>query len=112
MIVDVKCEDDTIQIAKIIREDGDTYDVNFLEPKRQGVYDFSSNVETIPKDTVSGFYDVNNLEDTGLYYRSGNGYELVDDSEDEDYTCSDSEESESDEDDESLVDEEEDEEGA
>ena len=107
MIVDVTCEDDTIQIARIIHEHSDMYAINFLELKKPGVYDFSKDTELVPKDSVSGFYDVNNLEDTGLYYKSGNGYELVDDSEDEDYTCSDSEESESDEDDESLVDEDE-----
>jgi len=110
MIVDVTCEDDTIQIAQIIHEHGDMYAINFLELKKPGVYDFSKDTELVPKDSVSGFYDVNNLEDTGLYYKSGNGYELVDDSEDEDYTCSDSEESESDEDDdESLIDEDEEE---
>jgi hypothetical protein len=111
MIVDIKCEDDTIQIGRIIHEHGDMYAINFLEPKRGNVYDFSSNVETVPKDTISGFYDVENLEDTGLYYKVGNGYELVDDSEDEDYVCSDdeSDDDESD-DDESLVDEDEDEE--
>jgi len=110
MIVDVTCEDDTIQIARIIHEHSDMYAINFLELKKPGVYDFSKDTELVPKDSVSGFYDVNNLEDTGLYYKSGNGYELVDDSEDEDYTCSDSEESESDEDDESLIDEEDEEE--
>ena len=109
MIVDITCEDDTIQIAKIIHEHGDMYAINFLEQKKPGVYDFSKDTELVPKDSVSGFYDVSNLEDTGLYYKSGNGYELFDDSEDEDYTCSDSEESESDEDDESLIDEDEEE---
>ena len=110
MIVDVTCEDDTIQIARIIREDGDNYVINFLEPKRRSVYDFSSNVETVPKDTISGFYDVDNLEDTGLYYKVGDGYELIDDSDDEDYVCSD-EDDDSDSD-ESLIDEEEDDEEA
>ena len=108
MIVDVKCEDDTIQIARIIHEHGDMYAINFLEPKRQGIYDFSSNVETVPKDSVSGFYDVENLEDTGLYFKSNGGYEMIDDSDDEDFVCSESEESDTD--DESLVDEDEDEE--
>jgi len=112
MIVDVTCEDDTIQIARIIHERGDMYAINFLEPKRQGVYDFSSNVETVPKDSVSGFYDVENLEDTGLYYRTGNGYELVDDSDDEDFVCSESGESDTDTEDESLVDENEEDEEA
>ena len=112
MIVDVTCEDDTIQIARIVREEHDSYVINFLEPKRYGVYDFSSNAETISKDSVSGFYDVEHLEDTGLYFKSHSGYEMIDDSDDEDFVCSESEESDTDTDtdDESLVDEDEDEE--
>jgi hypothetical protein len=104
MIVDVRCEDGTVQIARIIHEHGDMYAINFLEEKKHGVYDFSSDTELVPKDSVSGFYDVHNLEDTDLYYKTDNGYELVDDSEDEDYVCTDSDVSES----ESLDDDEED----
>ncbi len=102
MIVDVTCEDDTTQIARIIHEHGDMYAVNFLEFKRRGIYDFSSVTELVSKDSISGFYDVDNLEDTTLYYKTPNGYELPNDSDDEDYECSDSDVSES----ESLVDEE------
>lgn len=105
MIVDVTCEDDTIQIARIVHEHSDMYAINFLEPKKPGVYDFSKETELVPKDSVSGFYDVNNLEDTELYVKIEGGYELIDDSEDEDYVCSDEDES----DDESLCDEDEDE---
>ena len=107
MIVDVTCEDDTIQIARIIHEHGDMYAINFLELKKPGVYDFSKETELVPKDSVSGFYDVNNLEDTELYVKIDSGYELIDDSEDEDYVCSD-EDDDSDSD-ESLIDEEEEE---
>jgi hypothetical protein len=49
---------------------------------------------------------VDNLEKTGLYVHTHRGYEIIDDSEDEDFTCSGSETDES-EDDVSLVDEDE-----
>jgi|TARA_B100000767_G_C19569995_1_gene452791 hypothetical protein len=58
----------------------------------------------IERDSISGFYDVDNLEDTGIYVHTQRGYELIDDSEDEDFTCSDVESEESD--DVSLIDEE------
>jgi hypothetical protein len=100
MIVDVEFEDETIQIAQILGEETDMYVVAFLE-KENNVYNFSSDPELVPKDAISGFYDVDNLEDTGIYVKVPGGYELVDDSEDEDYVCSEEDESES----ESLVDE-------
>jgi hypothetical protein len=78
------------------------YAVNFLE-KENNVYNFSLDTELVPKDTISGFYDVENLEETELYVKVPGGYDLVDDSEDEDYVYSD--ESESDSESESLVDE-------
>ena len=94
MIVDIQFEDDTVQIARIIHEHSDMYAVNFLE-KENNVYNFSLDTELVPKDAISGFYDVENLEETGLYVKVPSGYDLVDDSEDEDYVCSDEDESES-----------------
>ena len=94
MIVDVQFEDETVQIARIIHEHDDMYAVNFLE-KENNVYNFSLDTELVPKDAVSGFYDVENLEETELYVKVPGGYDLVDDSEDEDYVCSDESESES-----------------
>ncbi len=95
MIVDVHCEDDTIQIARIVHEHSGMYAINFLEPKRQGVHNFSSETELVPKESISGFYDTNNLEDTDIYMKVQGGYVLMDDSDDEDYICKDSSESES-----------------
>lgn len=105
MIVDVACEDGTTQIARTVLENQDTYIVSFLEKNKHNLYDFVDEQE-VPKDSVSGFYDVEELEDTGLYVKIPLGYELIDDSEDEDYECS---EDDDDDDDESLVDEDEDE---
>ena len=106
MIVDVKCDDDTTQIARVVQESEHNYAVNFLERVHSSVFNFSQNVESVSKESVSGFYDVENLEKTGLYVHTQRGYEIIDDSEDEDFTCSESETDES-EDDVSLVDEDE-----
>jgi len=95
MIVDVTCDDDTVQIAQIITEDEYSYGVLFLK-KKKDAYTFSDDITIIPKESVSGFYDVNTLEDTGLYMITPNGYELIDDSEDEDFEYSETDESESD----------------
>ena len=103
MIIDVQCEDSVI-LARIVQEAENAYNVNFLEKIRSGIFQFSNIVEAVSKDSVSGFYDVAKLEDTGLYVQTAKGYEPIDESEDEDYQCSD--ESSSDEDI-SLIDEEE-----
>ena len=109
MIVDVHCDDGTTQLARIVHNCAGMYAINFLEVKKVGIYDFSSNTELVSKESISGFYDVDNLEATELYVKVNNGYELIDDSEDEDYIGS--EEGEDDEsEDESLVDEDENEE--
>lgn len=107
MIIDVECEDGTIQIARTVLENQDSYLVNFLEKNKYNLYDFVDETEEVSKDSVSGFYDVDELEDTHLYAKVPQGYELIDDSEDEDYECSEDDDSE---DDISLVDENEDDE--
>ena len=106
MIIDVECENGTTQIARTVVENGDAYIVNFLERNKFRLYDFVQEDEEVNKDSVSGFYDVDTLEETGLFVKCPQGYELVDDSEDEDFECTESDDEES-EDDVSLVDEEE-----
>ena len=107
MFVDVNCEDDTIQIAELIRDEN-THDaeVIFLKRIKSNLYEFEDDIVVIPRESICGWYDSEKLEETGIYVKNENGYELVDDSEDEDFVCSESEESES----ESLVDEDDDEE--
>jgi hypothetical protein len=100
MFVDVKCEDDTIQIAELI---SDT-EVLFLKRIKSNLYDFEDDITVIPKESICGWYDAEKLEETGIYVKVPGGYDLVDDSEDEDYVCTDEEDSESES--ESLVDEE------
>ena len=108
MIIDVECEDGTTQIARTVLENQDSYLVNFLEKNKYNFYDFVDETEEVSKDSVSGFYDVNTLEETHLYAKVPQGYELIDDSEDEDYECSDEDETDDD-DDISLLDEDEEE---
>jgi hypothetical protein len=105
MIIDVECEDGTTQIARIVSESEDRYVVHFLEKTVNNVYHFSTEREEVSKESVSGFYDVENLEETDLFAKFQDGYVLLDDSDDEDYECTDEDDSE----DESLVDESEDE---
>ena len=109
MIIDVKCDDGTTQIARTVLETDTTYTVNFLEKNKYHLYDFVNINEVINKESVSGFYDTDDLEKTHLYAKNPNGYELVDDSEDEDYTCSESESECDSESDVSLIDEDDDE---
>ena len=105
MIIDVRCDDGTTQIAQTILENEDSYRVQFLERNRHNFYEFVDECEEVPKESVSGFYDVDTLEETYLFAKFPQGYILLDDSEDEDFECSDEESSESD--DVSLVDEDE-----
>lgn len=105
MIIDVRCDDGTTQIAQTILENEDSYKVQFLERNRHNFYDFVDECEDVPKESVSGFYDVDTLEETDLFAKFPQGYILLDDSEDEDFECSDEDSSESD--DVSLVDEDE-----
>mgnify|MGYP003633373248 FL=1 len=106
MIIDVECEDGTTQIARTVLENQDSYIVNFLEKNIQNFYDFIDAHEEVLKESVSGFYDVENLEETDIFIKVPQGFVLLDDSEDEDYECTETDEEES-EDDISLVDEEE-----
>jgi hypothetical protein len=110
MIIDVDCEDDTTHVAKVVNDFGDdTFMVKFLEKRSNSTYCFSSEEEKITRDMISGYYDVENLEDTGHFMKErGDVYVPYHESDDEDFTCSETESVESD-DSVSLVDEEEEE---
>lgn len=88
MIVDIQFEDGGVSIAKILSEIEDNYEVCFLlKDLDRDLYYFDTQSEMVPKESVSGFYDVNNLEDTGLYTQVDDKYyETGDDS---DYSPSD-----------------------
>ena len=102
MFVDVKCDDDTIQIAELI---SDT-EVIFLTKVGNGLYNFEDDITIIPTESICGWYDCKTLEETDLFMKVSGGYALLDDSDDEEYVCSDEDEES---DSESLVDEDEDE---
>jgi hypothetical protein len=91
MIVDVQCEDDTIQIAKHV---SDT-EVIFLTKLENGLYDFEDDITVIPAESICGWYDCKTLEETDLFMRVPGGYTLLDDSEDEDFEYSETDLSES-----------------
>ena len=106
MIVDVQCEDDTIQIADLIRDKNpQEVEVRFLKRIKSSLYNFEDEITAVPRESLCGWYDTENLEDTDLYVRVANGYDLADGSEDEDFVYSESDEEESES--ESLVDEDE-----
>jgi hypothetical protein len=91
MIVDVQCEDDTIQIAELI---SDT-EVIFLTKLENGLYDFEDEITVIPAESICGWYDCKTLEETDLFMKVLGGYALLDDSEDEDFEYSETDLSES-----------------
>src|SRR6056300_9024 len=101
MFVDVKCDDDTIQIAEFI---SDT-EVIFMTKVGNGLYNFEDDITIIPTESICGRYDCKTLEETDLFMKASGGYALLDDS-DEEYVCSDEDEES---DSESLIDEDEDE---
>jgi hypothetical protein len=107
MLVDVNCDDGTVQIARIVKDGDDTCTVRFLERIKSNLYEFTKTDDVVEKSSISGFYDTDDLEKTLLYVKVSNGYELIDDSEDEDFTCSESEDEDETDDDVSLVDEDE-----
>ena len=91
MIVDVQCEDDTIQIAELV---SDT-EVIFLTKLENGLYDFEDDITVIPAESICGWYDCKTLEETDLFMKVPGGYALLDDSEDEDFEYSETDLSES-----------------
>jgi hypothetical protein len=104
-IVDVEFEDGSVCICQVKGETENGYLISELVYTGSGNYEFSTEFQIIEKESVSGFYDVTDLEDTGLYIRIRDGvYEQVDSS-DEDYEAS-TEDEESSESDISLDDEE------
>ena len=98
-IIDVDFDDGFKSIAKILRDDPNEYEVALLEYYGDGEWNFDTEeTTTIMKDSVSGFYDTTDLENTGLYEKLKNGmYVEVDESDFEyELTSSEDDESESD----------------
>lgn len=101
-LIDVLFDDSTISLAKIVEvDDSDSkFKVKYMVPssKKYGdkrLYKYDSNVETIDKECVNGYYDTENEEIAG-YVKTEYGFILCDEEDDEsDYDPSESEEEES-----------------
>jgi len=95
-IIDVDFEDGFKSIAKIVKDGQSEYEVVLLEYYGDGEWDFDTEEPIlITKDSVSGFYDTTDLENTGLYEKLKNGMYVEVDESDFEYELASSEEDES-----------------
>ena len=95
-IIDVDFEDGFKSIAKIIKDGQSEYEVALLEYYGDGEWDFDTEEPIlITKDSVSGFYDTTDLENTGLYEKLKNGMYVEVDESDFEYELDSSEDDES-----------------
>ena len=101
-LIDVVLQDNVISLARVLEDMGPTLMVQFLKKNKKDVYEFAEYPEEIPRESIAGFYDTDNLEDTGLYIKTEYGYEEISES-DSDYEPVETDSSES----EDLSDEEE-----
>ena len=95
-IIDVDFEDGFKSIAKIVKDGQSEYEVALLEYYGDGEWDFDTEEPIlITKDSVSGFYDTTDLENTGLYEKLKNGMYVEVDESDFEYELASSEDDES-----------------
>ena len=95
-IIDVDFEDGFKSIAKIVKDIYSEYEVALLEYYGDGEWDFDTEEPIlITKDSVSGFYDTTDLENTGLYEKLKNGMYVEVDESDFEYELASSEDDES-----------------
>ncbi len=78
-IVDVEYEDEFVEICKIVARHDTNYVVKMLVYDADAfIYHFSHYTHTIPIESVSGFYDTVELEDTCDYEKIGyNRYRYI-----------------------------------
>jgi len=89
-LVDIVLTDNIVSLARIVEDMGPTIQVQLLTKNHGGIYIFNEEVEDVPKESVSGYYDTDDLEKTGLFVRTRFGYEEISES-DSDYDPSDEE---------------------
>jgi len=78
-IIDIEFGDGIVCIGQIRKDFGHDLQVAILEHIGDGLWDFDEELECVPRESVSGFYDTTDLEKTGLYERTKTGlYEEVD----------------------------------
>jgi hypothetical protein len=94
MLVDVLLSDNVISIARIVEDLGSTLRVQLLSKHHGGIHIFDEEIEEVPTESVCGYYDTDDLENTGVFKRTRFGYEEISSS-DSEYEPSDPDESES-----------------
>ena len=84
-IVDIEYEDEFTEICKIISKRENDYIVKALVYDSDTfLYQFSHYTHIVPVESVSGFYDTTELEDTGNYKKIAyNRYKCLDESDPE-----------------------------
>lgn len=83
-IVDIEYEDGAVNIGKIVSDEGSEYAVVGL-CLSMGLFKFSKVAHKVPKESIAGFYDTKNLEDTGLFTKVDETYYDAVDTSDEDF---------------------------
>jgi hypothetical protein len=73
-LVDVDYENGIVKLVKIEEDGAEYYRVTPLIQTCGGLYRFSNHSHTVPKESVSGFYDTKELNDTGLYKKVNDVY--------------------------------------
>ena len=66
-IIDIEFGDGIVCIGQIRKDFGHDLQVAILEHVGDGLWDFDEELECVPRESVSGFYDTTDLEKTGLY---------------------------------------------
>ena len=83
-LVDVVLENETVAIARVIQDNGDTVKVSFLVPIRKNTFAFEDDIEDIPKEAIIGFYDTDDMSKTNIYRTiKDNVYERINESDSE-----------------------------
>lgn len=101
-LIDVQMDDGSVMLARVCYKEDDGYTVQYLEEtKSEGVFKFNKSKIHVDKDSVTGFYDTEDISQVG-YSEIGDNRYVADDS---DYEPS--SESEQDSEDESLCEEDE-----
>lgn len=95
-LVDIEYDSGFIEIVKIVEETHENYTVTDLVRTTSGLYRFSKYAYQVPKESVAGFYDTINLEDTGLYNKINDTFYEAVSSSDTDYETESDEESDTD----------------
>jgi len=83
-IVDIEYDDGMKCIARIIKDLGTELQISTLEYYGYETWKFNDELETVPRESISGFYDTTCLEVTGLFEKiGGDMYATVDPSDTE-----------------------------